>query len=171
MAYANVRDRRCGRWLALFGIVLSAASLQAREPAGKDTSVSEMVQFINGKLDAQWKENKIKPSEVCSDYDFIRRVSLDIIGRIAKPEEITKFMADSQQTRRALLVDRLLQSDEYPRNWANMWSNWLLTRSGPFGKDMYHDQTHVWLEDQFAQFKPFDKIVYELLTEIGRAHV
>src|SRR3954451_18651529 len=56
--------------------------------ATKDQSVPEMVELINTKLSEQWQENKVTPSPVCSDYEFIRRASLDIIGRIAKPVEI-----------------------------------------------------------------------------------
>ena len=62
--------------------------------------------------------------------NFIRRASLDIIGRIAKPEEIREYMKDSKETRRSKLIDRLLDSDEYPRHWANLWANWLLSRAG-----------------------------------------
>src|SRR5947209_11263273 len=52
----------------------------------------EQISLINDSLEKQWKENKITPSEPCSDYEFIRRASLDIIGRIATIEEITRYM-------------------------------------------------------------------------------
>ncbi|HJT77906.1 MAG TPA: DUF1549 domain-containing protein, partial [Gemmataceae bacterium] len=91
-----------------------------------------------------------------------------IIGRIARPEEIDAFLKDPPTTRRARLIERLLASEEYPRHWANMWANWLLTRSGPFGRGKYHDEMVGWLEDQFAENKPYDKIVYALLTATGK---
>src|SRR5262249_53907441 len=145
---------------------------KAAEPARTTTAAlgntSEMVQIINEKLEAGWKENKLTPSPRCDDYEFIRRASLDLIGRIAKPEEVTAYMNDSPQTRRAKLIDRLLAHEEYPRHWANLWSNWLLTRSGPFGRGKYKEQTQVWLEDQFAENKPYDKIVTALLTASGK---
>src|SRR5215213_5121803 len=49
--------------------------------ATKDASAAEMVALIDSKLAAQWAENNITPSKVCTDYEFIRRVSLDLIGR------------------------------------------------------------------------------------------
>src|SRR5262249_21987195 len=55
------------------------------------------VAYINEELQKQWKENKITPSERCTDYEFIRRASLDLIGRIATPEEITRFMKDKPE--------------------------------------------------------------------------
>jgi hypothetical protein len=184
MTHASVRGPWAGRLLALlFGFLFvtgmtltpsrAADSAKPAEPAkppviaSKDASVGEMVQVINEKLTHYWRENKLKASDVCSDYEFIRRASLDIIGRIAKPEEIERFNKDPQGTRRALLIDRLLASEEYPKNWANIWANWLLTRSGPFGRGDYHDQTQVWLEDQFAQNKPFNETVTALVTAKG----
>src|SRR5438105_15351047 len=67
----------------------------------KDTTVAEMVHLINDKLAAQWTDNKIKPSEPCTDHEFIRRASLDIVGRIATPKEIKDFLAQPRETRRS----------------------------------------------------------------------
>jgi hypothetical protein len=186
MARESMRGFKLGRGLALAAGLLLVAGLAAQAPnpgktpaktadapkfvlVTKDTSVAEMVGVINDRLSAQWKENKIERSAFCTDYEFIRRVTLDIIGRIAKPEEIAEYMAKPVNTRRSWLVDHLLASDEYPRNWANIWSNWLLTRAGEFGSQTkYHTQTHVWLEDQFAQNKKFNEIATALITAKGK---
>jgi hypothetical protein len=143
---------------------------------GTEPRVAETIQNLNKRLFAAWEENKFTPSRPCDDYEFIRRASLDIIGRIAKPEEIERFMADPAPTRRAQLTERLLKSEDYPKNWANIWSNWLLTRSGAFSRGMYYDQTHTWLMGRFAgeekerQGKPtpYNEIVRQLLTASGK---
>jgi hypothetical protein len=131
------------------------------------SQISEMVSTINKLSEAKWKENQIVPSRYADDYEFIRRASLDIIGRIAKPEEIRAYMNDPKETRRSKLINRLLDSDEYPRHWANLWANWLLSRSGVFGRGMYHEWLATWLEDQFSQNKPYSSIVKALLTASG----
>jgi hypothetical protein len=132
------------------------------------SSLNEMVSAINKKSEEKWKENKIVPSRYADDYEFIRRASLDIIGRIAKPEEIREFMKDPKDTRRrSKLINRLLESDEYPRHWANLWANWLLSRAGVFGRGKYHESLATWLEDQFSQNKPYSNIVKSLLTARG----
>jgi hypothetical protein len=136
--------------------------------ARKDSDIAEMAKLIDEKLEAGWKANKITHSHFVSDHEFIRRASLDIIGRIAKPEEIKKFLSDPAETRRSLLIDRLLAHEDYARHWANMWSNWLLTRAGNFGRGKYHDQMSLWLEDQFANNKPYDQIVTKLITAKGK---
>jgi Protein of unknown function (DUF1549)/Protein of unknown function (DUF1553) len=185
MAHASWRGRMgrnlalatgCTALLALTVLVGRTEPARAADPpkTGAADSTAEVVKFINDNLDQVWKDNKVTPSAVCTDNEFIRRASLDVIGRIAKPDEVAKFVEESksigQQKARAALIDRLLQSEDYPRNWANLWSNWLLTRTGPFGRGEYHEEMHVWLEDKFANNKEFsyDKIVRGLITATGK---
>ena len=140
---------------------------------GKDeqhtAQVADTVKFINEKLEETWKAEKVVPSRYADDHEFIRRATLDIIGRIATPEEIEQFLKDPEKKRRSMLIERLLASEErYPKHWANMWSNWLLSRSGAFGRGDYHDEMTLWLEDQFASNAPYDEIVTKLLTAKGK---
>src|SRR5262249_56298933 len=112
----------------------------------------EQVGIINKEIRKLGDANKITPSHRCSDYVFTRRVTLDIIGRIAKVEEIDRFMRDPENTRRSLLIERLLNSDEYAKNWSNIWTVWLMTRGGALGPNrMYHEQMQVWLDEQFGK--------------------
>lgn len=120
---------------------------------------------INKQIEAQWQANNITPSKLCSDLEFIRRASLDLIGRIATVDEIIQFRKDPAQSRRGLLVDRLLEKDEYAQNWANVWTVWLMTRSGNPG---LREQMQLWLEEQFSKKNHgWDKVVAELLTATG----
>ena len=90
--------------------------------------MAEVVKIIDTGLATAWKDNKVTPADRCNDYEFIRRATLDIVGRIAKAPEMDRYFKDPKETRRAQLVDRLLNSEDYCRNWANIWTNWLLTR-------------------------------------------
>jgi hypothetical protein len=146
-------------------------ALPAREDATPDNPLVNIPQVkeINRMIEEQWKANNIlKPSSQASSFEFARRVSLDIIGRIPKTDELHKFMADPGQSRRGLYIDRLLtpgkDNDEYAENWANIWTTWLMTRSG---NKLYHEQMQVWLEEQFAKNAPWNKLVTELLTAEG----
>ncbi len=136
--------------------------------AKSEPDVLEMTKAINTALAAGWKENNIVHADVIDDYEFIRRVSLDIIGRIATAEEIRNYMKLPDDTRRSLIIDELLKSDEYPRHWANLWTNWLLSRSGTFGRGRYHDDTQKWLQKQFALNRHYDQIVEELISASGK---
>jgi hypothetical protein len=125
----------------------------AREPKVIDVlaeSVTGQAQiaYINQALEKSWKENKIVPADRCADYEFIRRASLDIIGRIAKLEEISEFMKDPLERRRSRLIERLLHSADYANNWANIWTVLLITRTG--APKLYQDQMRDWLVDKLT---------------------
>ncbi|MCI0685475.1 MAG: DUF1549 and DUF1553 domain-containing protein [Gemmataceae bacterium] len=107
----------------------------------------EQVAYINELIEKGWKENKIAPSPRCSDFEFIRRASLDIIGRIATVKEIGQFMADPPERRRSLLIERLLKSPEFGENFGNLWTVMLLTRSG--SRKVHQEQMREWLTEHF----------------------
>jgi hypothetical protein len=166
-------------------------------PGAVPAATDEPVKAINELLEKAWKENTVKvktndgkgeteesirPSAVCSDFDFIRRVSLDIIGRIATPEEIARFLSDPAATRRAQLIDRLLGKtmvakdgktaepdkyrQEYARNWANIWTTWLMTRTG---NSINHEQLQYALQDEFEKDNlSYKELVFKLLTASGK---
>src|SRR5262249_50406662 len=79
-----------------------------------------------------------------------------------------QYRNDPAEQRRSLLIERLLKHEDYARHWANLWSNWLLTRSGPFGSGTYKDQMTVWLEGQFARNKGYHQGVTPPPTAKGK---
>jgi len=148
--------------------VLAQTAIAADPPKTSDKG-KEMSLLIDEAIKKGWSDNKISPSGLCSDATFIRRASLDIIGRIATPEEVTEYMKQPQNTRRAWLIENLLSGKDYPRHWANTWANWLLTRTGAFGgQTSYHEEMGVWLEDKFALNMPLDQLLTKLVTAKGK---
>src|SRR5207302_2146353 len=141
----------------------------ADEDPAKSAS-AETVRLINEKLAEKWQANKLTPSARCTDHEFLRRASLDIIGRIATPKEISQFFKDPVDVRRAWLIERLLKSDEYAKNFANSWTVLLMTRSvaSDPARSVYHDQLHDWLEKRFADNTSWKDIVIQLLTATGK---
>jgi hypothetical protein len=126
------------------------------------------VKLINDNLHEAWKENRVQPAPFVDDHEFIRRASLDIIGRVATPDEISKYLRHPASSRRPQIIEDLLAHEDYPKHWGVMWANWLLGRSGVFGRGTYHDGLMVWLEDQFAQNRTYDKLVTDLVTATGK---
>ncbi|MFO0865583.1 MAG: DUF1549 domain-containing protein [Gemmataceae bacterium] len=136
--------------LAAFGLLLAAsnASAQAKKVEKVDVPVSsipgiQLIDKINELVEKKWEDNKLTPSARCTDYEFIRRASLDIIGRIATVDEIRKFMGDDEKTRRSKLIERLVEHPEFNENFANIWTVLLLTRTG--SRKMYQEQMKDWL--------------------------
>ncbi len=147
-----------------------AASAQKKKEVVTDVIVAkgglDQIVTINEGLEKAWKENNIIPSERCSDYEFIRRASLDIIGRIAKPHEIATYLKDPPSERRSRLIERLLSSDEYAENFANIWTVLLLTRTG--SNRGAQAQMHDWLKEKLAsKTAAWDEIATELITATG----
>jgi hypothetical protein len=138
-----------------------------------NSSGAKQVAKINDSIRANWIANKVNPSERCTDYEFIRRASLDIIGRIATEKEIDQFTKQSAATRRSWLVEQLLKSPEYAENLANIWTTMLLTRSG--SKKDHQNEMRGWLKQQFDKADnegggaDWSKIVTELLTATGQS--
>jgi hypothetical protein len=134
---------------------------------------TEQVAYINAALRKGWAENKLTPAPRCTDYEFIRRASLDLIGRIATPAEIKKFLADPPTKRRAMLIERLLAHDEFGRNFANVWTVLLMTRAGAIDDSLsfYHEQIRLWLEEEFARKDAdWSRTVTDLLTATGKTN-
>ncbi|HLJ95628.1 MAG TPA: DUF1549 domain-containing protein [Gemmataceae bacterium] len=160
-----------GAALLALGLPMPRIAAAADEPAKPAKSANaEIVHLINEKLAEKWQANKLTPSNRCSDYEFIRRVSLDIIGRVATPKELIQFFKDAPEVRRSLLIDRLLKSEEYAKNFANLWTVLLMTRSGATdpARSVYHEQMHDWLEKRFAENMAWKEIIVQLLTATGK---
>src|SRR5262249_30261173 len=77
------------------------------------------------------KLNKIRmlPSGLCSDEQFLRRATIDLIGMLPTEEEFASFTADVDPEKRAKLVDRLLERREFSELWAMKWAEVLKVKS------------------------------------------
>jgi Protein of unknown function (DUF1549)/Protein of unknown function (DUF1553) len=112
--------------------------------------------------------SKTEPSPITSDEEFIRRLYLDVLGRLPNPGSIREFAAARQRDKRALLIDNLLNQPEYAENWARYWRDVIAYRS-PNENDnqVNYPLFEKWLAEQFAANKPWNKIVTEIITATG----
>ena len=128
---------------------------------GAQGGIVQHVTLIDDHVTKGWKDNKTFPSERCTDFEFIRRASLDIIGRIPTVEEIGAFMKQAPEKRRSWVVNAMLDGKEYgygaeyAQHFANIWTTLLMTRSGS-GKH-YQVQMNDWLYGQFKGEKGASK--------------
>ena len=156
-------------------VLVLACTLVPRPASGQDSDVSstgsvrdrDVIDYINQMIEEQWEANEIKPSKVASDYEFLRRVYLDLAGRIPSVSEINAFMKLPRDSRRTRIIIHLLKSEDYAKNWANLWTVWLLTRTSPPGVD--REAMKLWLQECFSLNMPYDQMVTEILTATGRA--
>lgn len=126
--------------------------------------------YIDKMLEDEWKALGFPVASECSDGEFIRRASLDIIGRIPTTGELEAFLKDRGADRRTNLVNKLIASPEYGKNWAAIWTHLCLPNGRDAGnmQDINPKAFQAWLETQFNRNVGWDKTVAELLSATGR---
>ncbi|MBX3420209.1 MAG: DUF1549 domain-containing protein [Pirellulaceae bacterium] len=112
------------------------------------------------------QQMQIRPSETCSDSEFIRRVYLDLIGLLPEVDQTRDFLEDERSDKRQRLVDQLLQRDEYARFWALKWGDLLKLTSKALGADGAYKYSR-WLERAIREDMPYDQFARQLITASG----
>ena len=149
-------------WIAALG-ESSAAPVAAR-PSIPSMS-SDPTAAIDHFLEAEWHARGLAPAPVCDDRVFVRRVFLDLAGRIPTREEASAFLADGSVEKRAVLADRLLASDEYPRAFREIWDALLMGRhTGRREKKRQENGWFDFLEGAFKQDRPWDEVVRVMIA-------
>jgi hypothetical protein len=122
--------------------------------------------YVDDHVFAKLKTMTIRPSELCTDQEFVRRAFLDCIGRLPTVAETKSFLADGDAKKRDTLVQRLVAMPEFADFWAMKWSD-VLRSSRKTTQYKGSLGVQKWLRDQFADNVPFDRTVVELLTASG----
>src|SRR6202008_4660209 len=73
--------------------------------------------YIDELTYAKLKKLRIQPSELCTDAEYIRRVSLDVCGELPTSADSEQFIADADPAKRGKLVDKLLARKEFVELW------------------------------------------------------
>ncbi len=123
--------------------------------------------FIDEIVFRKLKMVGMPPSALCDDATFIRRVTIDVAGRLPTPEETRAFVSDGSPHKRDHLIDRLLASGDYADHFANKWSALLRNkRTDPAHKRGTY-AFHGWIRDSLMDNKPFDEFVRDILAASG----
>lgn len=127
--------------------------------------------YIDKHVNAKLKKVKVLPSELSSDAEFVRRVSLDITGLPPTGERVRAFLADQtpMKEKREKLVDELLGSKDYVEFWANKWADLLQCSSETLGQKAVW-QYRDWIRQSIRENKPYDKFVRDILLAEGNAY-
>jgi hypothetical protein len=122
--------------------------------------------FVDTAVFEKLKTLQILPSDVCSNDEFLRRVTLDLAGRLPTAEEAQAFLSDQSPSQRIALVDRLLDSDEFASFWALKWGDVLRSNSKKLKTAGVH-KFRQWIYESMRNDKPLDQFARELLTANG----
>jgi len=84
---------------------------------------SGQLNYVDLYVNKKFERLKILPGTICSDEVFLRRVTLDLNGRLPVAEESRKFLADKSHDKRIKLVNALMERSEFSDLWALKWSD------------------------------------------------
>jgi hypothetical protein len=124
------------------------------------------VNYVDELALAKWKKLGLRPSPVVDDATFLRRVSIDVCGRLPTVAEARAFLADTSSDKRAKLIDRLLDSPDYPANFAMRWGT-ILRNSNLAGANQAAYAFHNWIKDMIARNRPYDEFVRGIVAAAG----
>ena len=122
--------------------------------------------YVDELANAKLKQLQYLPSPTCSDDEFLRRVSLDVLGILPSVEETNSFLADTGEDKRQRLINTLLQRDEYAKFWALKWGDLLKMTSKLVGDEGVYKYNR-WVEQSLRDNLPYDEFAKQLLTASG----
>ncbi|MGI8981525.1 MAG: DUF1549 and DUF1553 domain-containing protein [Pirellulaceae bacterium] len=122
--------------------------------------------YIDKLAAEKWKKLGLLPSHLCDDATFLRRVTIDLCGRLPTSEEARTFLADASGDKRTKAIDRLLDSPDYPAFFALRWGS-ILRNSNLAGADKAAYAFHNWIKDNIARNRPYDEFVRGVIAAAG----
>jgi uncharacterized protein DUF1549/uncharacterized protein DUF1553 len=122
---------------------------------------------IDARLRAEWQRAGVAPTPPASDAVWLRRLWIDVGGTIPPPEVVRSFLSDRSAGKRARAIDDLLASPRWATHWTAYWNGVWMGRD-PRGPDVDVGAFRGWLHDELARNAPWNEVVTELLTAIGR---
>lgn len=123
--------------------------------------------FIDDLVFANLKEIGVPPSPVTDDATFLRRVSLDIAGRLPTVEETKAFLASQDPNKRDLAIESLLNSPDYADYFANKWTALLKNKREDAADITANFAFHAWMRDSLLANVPYDDMVRQILGATG----
>ena len=156
-----------------FFVAISSRSNADEKPPAEKTAIKmtaqELADWIDRRFDEEYQKGGTKPGELVDDATFLRRVYLDLQGRIPTVAQLRDFMAEESSFKRQDYVDRLLTSEKRPEQFskrsadhlARVWRRMMVPAASP-GVGV-GPQLDPWLAKQFSANTPYDQVARKLL--------
>ena len=126
---------------------------------------------IDQLLTAELQRDQIQPAPLTADEQFIRRATLDLTGELPVPADVTEFVADRDPQKRAKLIDKLLDSDEYARHWARYWKDVIASRITDRRALLVAGAFEEWMFQQLKANRRWDQTARAIITAEGSARM
>jgi hypothetical protein len=122
--------------------------------------------YIDHHVFAKLRLLRLQPSPLCSDSEFLRRVFLDVIGKLPTPDEVRCFLGSDDPNKRQRVIDELLERPEFADWWALKWADRLGCNQrfvGKIGAHLYHE----WIRQAMLANMPDDELARIIVTGRG----
>lgn len=127
--------------------------------------------FIDRLVFERLQKLRIAPSELCDDETFLRRVTIDLVGRPPTPQEYEAFMSDEMPNKRSSKIDALIATDDFADYQAAMWAEQLRVIGGNYSTGATvikaADRFANWIRDQLRKDRPLNDFVSEMTAASG----
>jgi hypothetical protein len=154
------------------GLLISNADAQSRRSRTKTIgpfstgSSDEIIKFIDEQVRQGWEDNEVTPSRVADDAEWLRRVHLDIIGRIPEGSAVIAFLKSDDPAKRSKIIETLLDDDAYVRYMTANWTNLSIGRRTP--RRVSRAGMQKFYREAFARNRPWNEVVFDLISAEGR---
>jgi hypothetical protein len=144
--------------------LVCVAAVPTPAPAAGRPTPAELATRIDAQLTRERDRAKVRPAPVVDDAAFLRRASLDLVGRIPTVAEVRAFLADAAADKRAKLVTGLIGTGGHVRHMATFWRRTWLPQADTGEYARLAEDFEGWLSTRLAENAPYDRTVRELLT-------
>lgn len=152
------------RWMLFCFVVSTAAVLHAAPDVTK--TAARLDELLNADRDGA-AEPPAKPAPLADDSTFLRRVSLDLLGELPTPQQVTAFVLDPSTDKRPKLVEQMLADPRYGQNWARYWRDVIYMRRSDERALVGQQATTDLLTREFNQGTSWDAIARQFITATG----
>jgi hypothetical protein len=131
-----------------------------------DPYLSSYAQKIDQIVGMGLKAKGVEPNALASDEQFCRRVYLDLAGRIPTREETMAFLADTSSSKRAKVIDKLINGEGFNARMFTYFADMLrMADTAQKAKFFTYEE---WFKDQLRKNRPYNEIVFEMMTASGK---
>src|SRR5262245_47455508 len=149
--------------------VLCLPLVAAAGAPGARLSAPDLAARIDEHLAARLNQRKVPAAPAADDAELVRRLHLDLTGRIPDILAARDFIDNPGKDKRARLVEQLLADERYPLHWANVWRSWVVPDTNDLRLFATPGAFEDWILEELKRNTPYDRIVTSLLTNGGNA--
>src|SRR2546426_7536782 len=149
-----------------------SSALTADQPAAQtlNPAAAPRKNFIDDAIFVRMAAAGIQAAPIASDSEFLRRVTLDLTGRIPSGPEVVAFIFDTDRSKRDAKIDALIGSPEFIDKWTMFFGDLyrVNAQSSSVNRDIYgRDAFYLYLKDAVSTNKPYDQMARELIAAAG----